>query len=96
MLGLEDSFSLESQNSPNLVYNLRPPMLRKSKLLVVDLAGSERIQKSGLCLNLLLLEEYFSSCYLTRINLVCINPCTLMSLTRSTVSHAWKAIILTK
>ncbi|KAK6162473.1 hypothetical protein DH2020_002314 [Rehmannia glutinosa] len=31
----------------SLVGNLRPPMLRKGKLIVVDLAGSERIHKSG-------------------------------------------------
>ncbi|KAI3444673.1 hypothetical protein Pfo_001338 [Paulownia fortunei] len=42
-----DDFSLETQDRSNLVGNLRPPMLRKGKLIVVDLAGSERIHKSG-------------------------------------------------
>lgn len=28
-------------------HSLRPPVVRKSKLVVVDLAGSERIDKSG-------------------------------------------------
>ncbi|XP_057807424.1 kinesin-like protein KIN-UB [Salvia miltiorrhiza] len=40
-----DEFSLEAQNRS--IGNLRPPMLRKGKLIVVDLAGSERIHKSG-------------------------------------------------
>lgn len=43
-----DDFSLETQNRSNLVGNLRPPVLRKGKLIVVDLAGSERIHKSGI------------------------------------------------
>lgn len=42
-----DEFSLEAQNRSTLVGNVRPPMLRKGKLIVVDLAGSERIHKSG-------------------------------------------------
>ncbi|GFP82281.1 armadillo repeat-containing kinesin-like protein 2 [Phtheirospermum japonicum] len=42
-----DDFSLETQDRSNMVGNLRPPMLRKGKLIVVDLAGSERIHKSG-------------------------------------------------
>jgi hypothetical protein len=29
-------------------HSLRPPVIRKSKLVVVDLAGSERIDKSGM------------------------------------------------
>jgi kinesin family member 5 len=29
-------------------HSLRPPVVRKSKLVVVDLAGSERIDKSGM------------------------------------------------
>ncbi|XP_073308544.1 kinesin-like protein KIN-UB [Primulina huaijiensis] len=41
----DNDFSPE--NRSNLIGNLRPPMLRKSKLIVVDLAGSERIHKSG-------------------------------------------------
>ncbi|KAH6779790.1 armadillo repeat kinesin 2 [Perilla frutescens var. hirtella] len=43
----KDDFSLEAHNRSNLVGNVRPPMLRKGKLIVVDLAGSERIHKSG-------------------------------------------------
>ncbi|XP_073286788.1 kinesin-like protein KIN-UB [Primulina huaijiensis] len=35
------------ENRSHLIDNLRPPMLRKSKLIVVDLAGSERVHKSG-------------------------------------------------
>ncbi|KAG8391689.1 hypothetical protein BUALT_Bualt01G0213400 [Buddleja alternifolia] len=46
VLGGDDDFSLETQNR-SMVGNLRPPMLRKGKLIVVDLAGSERIHKSG-------------------------------------------------
>lgn len=41
-----DEVSPEVQNRS--ISNLRPPMLRKGKLIVVDLAGSERIHKSGL------------------------------------------------
>ncbi|XP_073119303.1 kinesin-like protein KIN-UB [Henckelia pumila] len=41
----DNDFSPE--NRSHLIGNLRPPMLRKSKLIVVDLAGSERIHKSG-------------------------------------------------
>ncbi|KAK4483420.1 hypothetical protein RD792_010607, partial [Penstemon davidsonii] len=43
-------FSPEAQNHSHSVGNLRPPLLRKGKLIVVDLAGSERIHKSGLLL----------------------------------------------
>ncbi|KAL3616576.1 hypothetical protein CASFOL_039966 [Castilleja foliolosa] len=42
-----DDFSPETLDRSNMVGNLRPPMLRKGKLIVVDLAGSERIHKSG-------------------------------------------------
>ncbi|KAL6495432.1 hypothetical protein OROGR_029995 [Orobanche gracilis] len=42
-----DDFSLETQDPSNMVGNLRPPTLRKGKLIVVDLAGSERMHKSG-------------------------------------------------
>ncbi|KAL0425874.1 UNVERIFIED_CONTAM: Kinesin-like protein KIN-UB [Sesamum radiatum] len=45
--GRDDEYPLETQNRSSLVGNLRPPMLRKGKLIVVDLAGSERIHKSG-------------------------------------------------
>ncbi|XP_051144007.1 kinesin-like protein KIN-UB isoform X2 [Andrographis paniculata] len=47
VLGGEEDFSPNTQNRSSLVGNLRPPMLRKGKLIVVDLAGSERIHKSG-------------------------------------------------
>ncbi|CAA6666844.1 unnamed protein product [Spirodela intermedia] len=39
--------SLDNGTSSPLVKSLRPPLVRKSKLVVVDLAGSERIDKSG-------------------------------------------------
>ncbi|CAA0842655.1 Armadillo repeat-containing kinesin-like protein 2 [Striga hermonthica] len=42
-----DDFSVETQDRSNMVGKIRPPMLRKGKLIVVDLAGSERIHKSG-------------------------------------------------
>ncbi|KAL8495469.1 hypothetical protein ACS0TY_019565 [Phlomoides rotata] len=42
-----DDIPPETQHRSSLVGNLRPPMLRKGKLIVVDLAGSERIHKSG-------------------------------------------------
>lgn len=37
----------ENGNASSLVTSFRPPIVRKSKLVVVDLAGSERIDKSG-------------------------------------------------
>ncbi|KAG6427973.1 hypothetical protein SASPL_112221 [Salvia splendens] len=42
---LFNNIGLEVQNRS--IGNLRPPILRKGKLIVVDLAGSERIHKSG-------------------------------------------------
>ncbi|MQL96789.1 hypothetical protein Taro_029472 [Colocasia esculenta] len=39
--------SVENGNASSMVKSLRPPIIRKSKLVVVDLAGSERIDKSG-------------------------------------------------
>ncbi|CAA0820814.1 Armadillo repeat-containing kinesin-like protein 2 [Striga hermonthica] len=42
-----DEFSIETRDRSDMVGNIRPPMLRKGKLIVVDLAGSERIHKSG-------------------------------------------------
>ncbi|XP_011654782.1 kinesin-like protein KIN-UA isoform X2 [Cucumis sativus] len=36
-----------SSDSSHLVKTLKPPIVRKGKLVVVDLAGSERIDKSG-------------------------------------------------
>lgn len=52
VLGGEEEFSPNIQNRSNFVGNLRPPMLRKGKLIVVDLAGSERIHKSGIIFSL--------------------------------------------
>lgn len=37
-----------SSDSSHLVKTLKPPIVRKGKLVVVDLAGSERIDKSGM------------------------------------------------
>lgn len=45
--GRETDFISENDGSANVVNNLKPPILRKGKLVVVDLAGSERILKSG-------------------------------------------------
>ncbi|CAM0912644.1 unnamed protein product [Alopecurus aequalis] len=41
------SMSGENGHSSSMMGSLRPPIVRKSKLVVVDLAGSERIDKSG-------------------------------------------------
>ncbi|KAG1360742.1 kinesin-like protein KIN-UB [Cocos nucifera] len=43
----EPGLPTENGNASRLVSSLRPPIVRKSKLVVVDLAGSERIDKSG-------------------------------------------------
>ncbi|XWS49832.1 hypothetical protein CRYUN_Cryun12cG0036800 [Craigia yunnanensis] len=45
--GREPAHSSENGNSTNMAKSLRPPLVRKGKLVVVDLAGSERIDKSG-------------------------------------------------
>ncbi|XP_022719631.1 kinesin-like protein KIN-UA [Durio zibethinus] len=45
--GREPAHSSENGNSTNMGKSLRPPLIRKGKLVVVDLAGSERIDKSG-------------------------------------------------
>ncbi|KAK6262995.1 hypothetical protein QUC31_008811 [Theobroma cacao] len=45
--GREPAHSSENGNSTNMAKSLRPPLVRKGKLIVVDLAGSERIDKSG-------------------------------------------------
>ncbi|KAG5539761.1 hypothetical protein RHGRI_020094 [Rhododendron griersonianum] len=37
----------ENGNTSNMLKTLKPPIVRKGKLVVVDLAGSERIDKSG-------------------------------------------------
>jgi len=39
--------ALSSENGANSHKMLKPPIVRKGKLVVVDLAGSERIDKSG-------------------------------------------------
>ncbi|CAK7355741.1 unnamed protein product [Dovyalis caffra] len=39
--------SSENGNNSHMVKSLKPPIVRKAKLVVVDLAGSERIDKSG-------------------------------------------------
>uniref|UniRef100_A0A0E0A4P9 Kinesin-like protein n=1 Tax=Oryza glumipatula TaxID=40148 RepID=A0A0E0A4P9_9ORYZ len=44
---MDVSISGENGHSSSMVGSLRPPIVRKSKLVVVDLAGSERIDKSG-------------------------------------------------
>ncbi|WOL19251.1 armadillo repeat-containing kinesin-like protein 2 isoform X1 [Canna indica] len=46
-LDIDQGFPGENGASSNLVSSFRPPIVRKSKLVVVDLAGSERIDKSG-------------------------------------------------
>eukprot|EP00268_Persea_americana_P059255 TRINITY_DN724_c0_g1_i8.p1 TRINITY_DN724_c0_g1~~TRINITY_DN724_c0_g1_i8.p1 ORF type:complete len:930 (-),score=234.93 TRINITY_DN724_c0_g1_i8:319-3108(-) len=43
----EVTSSSENGNASHLTRTLKPPTIRKSKLVVVDLAGSERIDKSG-------------------------------------------------
>ncbi|CAK9154529.1 unnamed protein product [Ilex paraguariensis] len=47
ILEREDDVSIDNGKASPLVNTLKPPMLRKGKLIVVDLAGSERIHKSG-------------------------------------------------
>ncbi|PAN25932.1 hypothetical protein PAHAL_4G335200 [Panicum hallii] len=44
---MDVSISGENGHSSSMIGSLRPPIIRKSKLVVVDLAGSERIDKSG-------------------------------------------------
>ncbi|XP_062233656.1 kinesin-like protein KIN-UB [Phragmites australis] len=44
---MEVSISGENGHSSSMMGSFRPPIVRKSKLVVVDLAGSERIDKSG-------------------------------------------------
>nr|CAB3466899.1 unnamed protein product [Digitaria exilis] len=44
---MDVSVSGENGHSSSMMGTLRPPIIRKSKLVVVDLAGSERIDKSG-------------------------------------------------
>lgn len=48
--GRDSSLSGQNGNNSHTVKSLKPPVVRKSKLVVVDLAGSERIDKSGVCI----------------------------------------------
>ncbi|KAJ7952426.1 Kinesin-like protein [Quillaja saponaria] len=45
--GRDSALSSENCSNSHMVKMLKPPIVRKGKLLVVDLAGSERIDKSG-------------------------------------------------
>lgn len=45
--GRDVAHSGENGNNFHTVKTLKPPIVRKGKLVVVDLAGSERIDKSG-------------------------------------------------
>lgn len=45
--GRDASHSSENGNHSHMAKSLKPPIVRKAKLVVVDLAGSERIDKSG-------------------------------------------------
>ncbi|KAI4327053.1 hypothetical protein L6164_019556 [Bauhinia variegata] len=45
--GRDSAHSNENSNHTHMVKSLKPPVVRKGKLVVVDLAGSERIDKSG-------------------------------------------------
>ncbi|KAG5089860.1 hypothetical protein GLYMA_01G213200v4 [Glycine max] len=45
--GIDAALSSENGNHPHMVKSIKPPLVRKGKLVVVDLAGSERIDKSG-------------------------------------------------
>ncbi|RDX70870.1 Kinesin-like protein KIN-UA, partial [Mucuna pruriens] len=45
--GRDAALSSENGNHSHMVKSIKPPVVRKGKLVVVDLAGSERIDKSG-------------------------------------------------
>uniref|UniRef100_A0A5B6YKB1 Kinesin-like protein n=1 Tax=Davidia involucrata TaxID=16924 RepID=A0A5B6YKB1_DAVIN len=45
--GRDSALLSENGNMSHMVKTLKPPVVRKAKLVVVDLAGSERIDKSG-------------------------------------------------
>ncbi|XP_038874803.1 kinesin-like protein KIN-UA isoform X2 [Benincasa hispida] len=45
--GRDSTLSSDIGGNSHLVKTLKPPIIRKGKLVVVDLAGSERIDKSG-------------------------------------------------
>ncbi|GFZ06939.1 armadillo repeat kinesin 3 [Actinidia rufa] len=47
--GKDHALSIENGNTSNMLKTLKPPIVRKGKLVVVDLAGSERIDKSDTC-----------------------------------------------
>lgn len=49
----------ESNGNSHMTKSLKPPLVRKGKLVVVDLAGSERISKSGLFYSLTLCLKRF-------------------------------------
>lgn len=48
--GRDSALPSQNGNNSHMVKSLKPPVVRKSKLVVVDLAGSERIDKSGACM----------------------------------------------
>lgn len=45
--GRDSAISSENGSTSHTAKAFKPPVVRKSKLVVVDLAGSERIDKSG-------------------------------------------------
>lgn len=45
--GRDPALLNENGNNSHMIKTLKPPLVRKGKLVVVDLAGSERIDKSG-------------------------------------------------
>ncbi|XP_043698232.1 kinesin-like protein KIN-UB isoform X2 [Telopea speciosissima] len=47
VIGREATLLSENGNASHLSKTIKPPLVRKGKLVVVDLAGSERIDKSG-------------------------------------------------
>ncbi|CAF1925187.1 unnamed protein product [Brassica napus] len=47
MVHVRRSLKTESNGNSHMTKSLKPPLVRKGKLVVVDLAGSERISKSG-------------------------------------------------
>lgn len=50
--GKDSTLSSDIGGNSHLVKTLKPPIVRKGKLVVVDLAGSERIDKSGVYMQL--------------------------------------------
>lgn len=51
--GRDAALSSENGNHSHVVKSIKPPLVRKGKLVVVDLAGSERIDKSGKYIDLI-------------------------------------------